>query len=388
MLRLLKLILQNPLSIFKLIYYWIHIISLKLNGKKTVVYNLHYSYFYDIFKDIYYELSAKYYVYFSYNTKNEELKKYLLSHPEVNYNKLIPNTISPFLPFDIFICAEITGPDFPIKILHTKNIQMYHGMGTYNLLSHIHVLKRFDIHFAMGKQHNDFFNRYLCNDKKKDYKIYTIGYPKTDRIFDSPSIYIKNKYTDKTKKSILYAPHWHEFSSIHKMGEDIITTLAKLPILLLIKPHNYLYKKYAASNWRERILSLCDKFQNVKFITEADTQIVYPISDMMITDPGTTVSLEFSLLKKPIVIYTNENWFTYKEDVIIERALYDTAFSFKNVEELAEIVKNLIKKDENLLQAIEKQKKEQEIIIKKYFYNPGTSTPKAVEAIEKELAKC
>ncbi|MDY6916062.1 MAG: hypothetical protein SVM86_07090, partial [Candidatus Cloacimonadota bacterium] len=164
MLRLLKLILQNPLSIFKLIYYWIHIISLKLKGEKTIVYNLHYSYFYDIFKDIYLQLSTKYYVYFSYNTKNEELKKYLLSQPEVTYKKLIPNTISPFIPFNLFICAEITGPDFPIKILNTKKIQMYHGMGTYNLLSHIHVLKRFDIHFAMGKQHNEFFNRFLCND--------------------------------------------------------------------------------------------------------------------------------------------------------------------------------------------------------------------------------
>lgn len=172
------------------------------------------------------------------------------------------------------------------------------------------------------------------------------------------------------------------------MGEEIITNLAKFPILLLIKPHNYLYKKYAAFNWRERILSLCDKFENVKFITEADTQIVYTISDMMITDPGTTVSLEFSLLKRPIVIYANENWFAYKEDVIIERALYDTAFSFKTVEELAKIIDNFIKKDENLLQAIEKQKEEQEIILEKYLYNPGNSTPKAIEAIEKELAKC
>jgi hypothetical protein len=373
----------------KIVYYWFQILKNKLKGKKSLVYNLHYDYFFDIFSPIYEELKGErnLAIYFAYRTQTKELYKYLSLDTGIPSKNLISNKISPFIPFDLFICAEITGPDFPINLFKTKKIQIYHGIGIHTLYDKKSVLRRFQIHFAIGINHNKFIIQELSSEKTK-YKIYNIGYPKTDRILQNPKENLKNQYTHKNRRTVLYAPHWHQYSSLHKFEEKIIEFLSKLPITLLVKPHNYLYTKYAKENWKKRLQFVCNKYSNVKFIREADTQIVYPLSDMMITDPGTTASFEFSLLQRPIVIFDDVRWFTNKNDINIEKEVYEISFRFKTLEDLKAILDNFLKKDDRFLQLVRKQKQEQENIVNTFLYNPGNATLKAVAAIEKELSKC
>lgn len=385
--RFLFLLLKNPLAICKLFFYYWIFLYYKLRNQKTIVYNLHHDYFYDIFYPIAKALKkeSKIKVFYSYPFDDKSLKKYLME--KCIKNRLISNLYSPFLPFDLFICAEITGPDFPINLFKTKKIQIYHGIGIHTLYDKKSVLRRFQIHFAIGINHNKFIIQELSSEKTK-YKIYNIGYPKTDRILQNPKENLKNQYTHKNRRTVLYAPHWHQYSSLHKFEEKIIEFLSKLPITLLVKPHNYLYTKYAKENWKKRLQFVCNKYSNVKFIREADTQIVYPLSDMMITDPGTTASFEFSLLQRPIVIFDDVRWFTNKNDINIEKEVYEISFRFKTLEDLKAILDNFLKKDDRFLQLVRKQKQEQENIVNTFLYNPGNATLKAVAAIEKELSKC
>jgi len=378
--RLFLTILLNPLNLFVILKYWGRLL---LNKNKTVVYNLHHDYFFDLFKDIYTALTNNGIdVYFSYNSENIGLKHYLKNCGLLS-ERIISNKISPFLPFDMFITAEVTGPDFPFRLLKTKTVQIYHGTGVYNLYEKKAVLSRFDVHFAVGPQFREFIEN-ECLGKNSKTAVYDIGYPKTDRVFQTADIELAKKYNPENKKAILFAPHWNEFGALHKFGETIIEELAKFDAVIIIKPHNYLYKKFSGDNWENRFKTISQKYLNIQFATEADTQIFYPFSDIMVTDTGTTAAFEFSLFEKPLIVFRNDEWFYEREHVEVEKSIVETALTFGEISELTEVIKQTIAPEENMT-TITKQQKLQKEMVQKFLYNPGKATGKAVEALLEEL---
>ena len=225
--RLLFLLLKKPIAIFKLVYYSWLFLYYKFTNQKTIVYNLHYDYFFDIFHPIYDELKKKknIKVYFSYLHDNLILKKYLLDN--CDKHQLISNKISPFLPFSLFICAEITGPDFPLNLLKTRKLQIYHGNGISGFHNKIDVLQRFDAHFALGPNFNYFFEAFFSDSYMPN--IYNVGYPKMDLLLTKTKNTEKRRehYHSKKRPTILYAPHWNPFGSLHYFQTKLIDELLK-----------------------------------------------------------------------------------------------------------------------------------------------------------------
>ncbi len=346
----------------------------KLNGYRTIVYNLHHDYFYEIFAPIYLELEKdpRIKIFFSYQQKNKNLLSYLKKKNEVK--RLIPNQVARFIYFDLFICPEVTGPDFPYSRLKTKTLEIYHGIGTYNLYQKKNVLNRFAIHFAIGPKFNEFIN-FAYQNKFPKPKVYDIGYPKLDELFNLK----KNDQQDF--QTILYAPHWDKFGSLHKFEEKILLTLAEFDMKILVKPHNYLYFEY--KNWEKRLENICAETENLILIKEANTQKLYPQADIMITDCGTTAPFEFSILQKPFLIYRNKKWFENNKNFIIEAELEKIAFSFEDLAEMQKIIEKI--RNGMLEHKITQQRGEQQKLVKKYLYNPGCATEKATTTIRKEL---
>ncbi len=382
--RLIRLLLSSPQELFRIIYYNIILLIAKIRGIKTIVYNLHHDYFFDIFESVYNLLKNEKNIrfYFSYKKENFQLYQYLRERTDLAL--VLPNTITPFINFDLFICPEIIGPDFPFSWLPTKTIQIYHGTGTYNLYEKIDVLNRFDIHFAIGPQFVKFIKfAYQKIDRKP--QIYKIGYPKLDILLqeDPLSKKLKKLYNLKDKKTILYAPHWNEFGSIHKFQEELILSVAKFDVNVLIKPHHYLYAEFKEANWKERLQNLADKHDNITVITRPNTQELYPLADILISDTGTTAALEFSLTEKPFLIYCNENWFKENKNTDIERGLNDISFCFNDLVKLKKISTAIINND--MKEDVQTQQLQQRELISKYLHNPGKATSKAVSAILKEL---
>ena len=374
-------ILKNPSLIIELIKHTLILLFYKVFGYKTIVYNLHETYFFDIFSTIYERLEnkPKTVVYFSYRQENEELLQYLKT--KVNSKKIISNHISPFLIFDLFICAEITGPDFPITFFPTKKVEIYHGTGTANLYNKKDVLNRFDAHFAIGTKFNEFI-KYAYAEKKNKPKIFNVGYPKLDVLVSEYNPILPYNL-DKTKPTLLYAPHWPKYSSLYKFQEEILSELAKFDANILIKPHNYLYTKSPEMNWQKRLREFADKHENVTFVLQPNTQELYPISDIMITDTGTTAALEFSVLLKPVVINYDANWFEINNFTDIEKDLCDLGFRFEDLSKLSSIIQNII--DGKYTKEISEQKKKQQEVVKEYLYPVGTATDRAIEALNKLL---
>jgi hypothetical protein len=382
--RLIYLIISNPFSLLILIKLWLVFAILKLKGLKTVVYNMHQDYFFDLFKDIYKELGKNgVEVYFSIPENSDQLKEYLLIEGLVPENHILSNEVSPFLPFNMFICAEVTGPDFPFKLFKkTKKIEIYHGTGVYNLYEKSDVLSRFDIHFAIGPQ----FREFLITAYEKfprEHRIYDVGYPKTDRVFNEPDMKLIRKYNPDKKTVILYAPHWNRLGSIHAFKEEIIELLASFDTQVLIKPHNYLYTEFPDTDWKKIFADLEMNHSNIRFVNEADTQLMYPFTDIMVTDTGTTAAFEFSLLHKPLAVYREDLWFNKKEHIEIEKAIVDTAFCFTSLKELKNVLNDLFSSEKN--SNVEDQKIKQKRMTQKYLYNIGNATETACKIILKEL---
>ena len=388
--RLIRLLKNNPLCILSIIFWNCKLIYHKTKGKKTIVYNIQYDYFYAIFEPLYRKLRHRpdIDVYFAYNDKNLVLRNYLTKF--IPFNKLISSQISPFVYFDLFITAEINGPDFPASIFATRKIQMYHGTGVYPLYKKIDVLKRFNIHFAVGPQFVKFIE-ILPHYKNNINKYEIIGYPKLDLILhpDQTEInQLKDQYEIRDQFIILYTPHWNPYGSLQKFGLDMIHEISQIPdVVILIKVHHFLFIRYKENNWQQKINSFCSNHPNVKMVSDPNTQKIFPLGDIMITDTGTTAAFEFSLMDKPVFIYCNNDWFDDEKnvDVEVERELIDMAVCFDEIKQICEFIKQLKNNDTAFMKEIQEQKLKQKQLINKYLFNPGSATEAALEIIEREL---
>lgn len=385
--RFAALIISNPFLLFYLIFKNLIFAFKRISGRKLIVYNMHHDYFFNTFESIYDELKkdSRTEVYFSYDYRNASLRKFLKVH--VPADRIIENRICPFLIFNLFITAEVTGPDMPFSLMPTKTMQIYHGIGTYNLFEKKQLLSRFDIHFAVGPQYMDFFKKAEISENKA-YKIYRIGYPKTDKIvnnsYKSEEIFKCNNIP-KGKPIVLYAPHWYEGASIHRFFDNLTEKLSELDITLLIRPHNYIFSKFTEKKFKERIEKAERNYENIIYIDDPDTQKTFNIADMIITDSHTTAFIEFALTGKPILMFYNEKWHKENPESQPEKDMAETGIKVYDATDCAQKVELIISNDGEISKITEKQYLLENRMIQKYFYNPGKATEKAVKTIKEEL---
>ena len=385
--RFLQMLFSNPLSIVQLCYYWLRIFILHMKKKKSVVFNFHHDYFVDIFYPIHKRIVANpgIEVFYSCDTKDETLVSALKAK---NLEKRkISNKISPFVAFDLFICSEITGPDFPFKFFRTRKLETYHGNGISGFHKKIDVIKKFDAHFAIGPKFNEFLNSIYANEKKPN--IYNVGYPKLDILLEKTeqTQELRKLYKLKKKPTILYAPHWNPYGSLHIFGTKIIEELVKYDINLLIKPHHYLYAKYPEGDWKNQLNKFAKKYEHVTLVTRPNTQELYPLADLMISDTGTSAPFEFCLLQKPLLVFANYTLFDEnpEEDNSEEKAILEASICFENLEDFSQMMKAFLNRDETFINEINSQKKRQRNLIDSLLYNPGKASQYAEQAILEEL---
>jgi len=386
--RLLYILIFHPFMLFVILFKNLIFIVEKIKGKKLIVYNMHHDYFFNTFESIYHKLEtiSEVKVYFSYDFGNNALKEHLSNF--VPKKRIIDNRISPFLVFNLFITAEITGPDMPFNGLKTKKLQMYHGIGNYNLWEKEALLKRFNIHFAVGPQYHAFFDAVTINSAN-GYQVYSVGYAKTDAIvndsYDNNAIC---EYYDipNTKPVVLFAPHWGTASCIHKCFEELMEKISSLDVTLLIKLHNFIFIKFPEANWHKKIKRICDNHSNVKFIEEPDTQKFYNIADILVTDSHTTALIEYSLTGKPIIMFKDETWFTgFNNGIQPETDMSKTGIEVKNPTECVTLIKKIIDNSHEIKALLSTQHTKEKELVNKYFFNIGNASHASVEAIMKEL---
>jgi hypothetical protein len=134
-----------------------------------------------------------------------------------------------------------------------------------------------------------------------------VGYPKVDCLVDGSLDRAAIQQAiglNPGRPTVLYAPTWSPHSSLHSIGEDVITALAALDVNVLVKLHDRSYDPAARGSggvdWRARLERL-RQVGHVFVASEADASPYLFVADVLVTDHS-SVGFEFMLLDRPVVV--------------------------------------------------------------------------------------
>jgi hypothetical protein len=374
---------------------------LKDRGHRTIAFGFAFDYMLDTFDPVYRELlrDERIIVYFACSASKPELRAALLER--YDQPLIVDDRLLSLLPLDAFISAELCPSSMPLRS-STRTIQMYHGTGVGFLSNFMPWLEAFDAHLAPGPQFVELIEREI-RPKKPRVNVYPIGFPKTDSLVTgtegaggvggvgrtSVSKELRTKYVRQGMKTILYAPHFSPFGSLKHHGETMISTLASTGAHLLVKVHGYgLQARQPVDSHVEFFRSL-ERLErqgsNISIVSHSNTQDLYPLADVVITDAMSSVAAESCLCQRPLVAYR-----LCDEDPIVgrrcvEKELEDLAFSFSNPEQAHRLVTRLLSPDDATQKLLEQQRNQQKLFVSRHFFNPGNATRSAVDAIRAEL---
>ncbi|CAG1023461.1 Teichoic acid poly(glycerol phosphate) polymerase [Patescibacteria group bacterium] len=311
------------------------------------------------------------------------LEQYGVSKKRIIFSKITSHIRS----CDLFLSP--TAWSYGIPRGDIPKIQIFHTLGSKSLLD-LDKLLQFNAIFLTGPQIHDqlslnFLKKYA---QARKIKIFDIGYPKSDALINKS--YNRDEIMrllsiNPAKPTIIYAPNWEVTASLHKMGNEIIQTLAKMDINLLVKLHHSSYHnpenifKTGGIDWKKKMEQYSKMYPNVVHIFDFNSNPYLFVSDIMITDAG-GVGFEYVLLNKPIIY--------------IDVPEYFDQYGREGIDFWGRSAGNIIKKPEELPETIKKNLSNPEEysdnrkeLINKLIYNPGNAANKAAEAVLQLLAK-
>ena len=211
---------------------------------------------------------------------------------------------------DIFISAQIVdiGPKkaFKINIFHNQPVK--HEIYPKDKFINFHA------HFVLGRLTLQMIRETIVQNKldKSDYRIFSIGYPKSDRLirgeYDRDSI-LSEMGLDPRRPTILYSPSWDEGMSLRTRGEAIIDQVLSMNVNLIVKlhpvsftprSHEFFYSFTGGVEWEKRLsrYTAHNNFRNI--VSFGNINPLLAASDVMITDIS-SVAYEFIVLDKPVI---------------------------------------------------------------------------------------
>lgn len=301
--------------------------------------------------------------------------------------KLIWHQIAEIRKFDLCIC-----PGFFFKPQKTAvKVQIFHSAGIDNYSVSPKAL-RFDKLFVLGPY---MYDKFISTGtlSENDSRLEKIGMPKIDCLrdgsLDASAIRAKLDI-ENDLPTVLYAPTRSTISgtSLEHAGVEIIETISKMDVNFLIKLHDRNYRMWRKKNlidWSKRLDEM--KTPNMRIITDYDICPAFYISDLLVSDIS-SVTYEYCTLDRPMIFYhVNQmveriekkecgRWGNETSDLLAwGRDCGQVAY---NVPEMKEAIEyGLAHPGEKSATRIE--------FAKKFFYNLGCATDKAIEKIYESL---
>jgi hypothetical protein len=134
-----------------------------------------------------------------------------------------------------------------------------------------------------------------------------IGYPKVDCLVDG-SLDREQIATalglDRSRPTVIYAPTWSPYSSLHLMGEAILRILSGLDVNVIVKLHDRSFDAAARASggidWRQHLRRIT-RGGRVHVVDGADVSPYLFVADALITDHS-SVGFEYMLLDRPLIV--------------------------------------------------------------------------------------
>jgi hypothetical protein len=285
--------------------------------------------------------------------------------------------------YDMCICPSF----FYEKKNSDVKVQIFHGCSLKNRAVHKKALE-YDKLFLVGPYMRQKFIE-TWKLPEDDRRFENIGMPKLDAFFDGSL----NRYAiakklnlDPNLPTVIYAPTRTSVtsSSLQMYGRQIIASVSEMPVNFLVKLHDRAYKQ-----WKPRMkqdwAKILDEYRDhprLRAVYDYDIVPYLFISDLLISDISSVVN-EFSLLDRPMVLIDVPRLISHHKKMELKRGLDSS-----DLEDWGQSAGYLVKDMDRLTNAVthclehpeEKQETRQEFT-RRFFFNPGHATSRAVEKI-------
>ena len=290
----------------------------------------------------------------------------LLSEPEAQRLKA-----------DLYLCPD--GSRYG-KLCHCR-VLLFHGV-SFKGRSLCERARWFHQVFLVGPyQRRQFVEQGIFEEH--DPRLAAIGMPKLDRLVRGEID--RSKVREQLRVAaastcVLYAPTWSDQSSLVTIGEELISTLAAEPDLhLLVKLHDHHRNpRRSTVDWSARAAAW--KSERVTLVDDIDVTPALSAADILITD-ASSVSQEFCLLDRPILfaqvpgLYESER---YRDSADLKTWGQRAGLTFETVSQALDALRRSLEHPQEL--ASIRQQVSQDL-----FYNPGSATEHALEALYRQL---
>ncbi len=235
-------------------------------------------------------------------------------------NIQVPIHFVPYIKnFNFFVTPHFYSP---IKNPE-KSILIQHNLPVKYIFPPKKFIKNSRIQFITGNLHlTQFLDSLIHYDISEEYfKIYNVGFPKTDELFNSSlnrDNILKKRNLDVSKKTILYAPSWDEGLSLKTFRGDIIDSLIKFnqDYNVIIRPHPILFTDSRSPDhslytggvdWCKEFFNKINE-HNVYLSRDSNSNWDIVCADLLISDVS-SISWDFLIMGKPVLLYSAEKFF-------------------------------------------------------------------------------
>lgn len=229
--------------------------------------------------------------------------------PLVPEGRFVTHTDVEWRRFDLYVNGD---PWAAARLRRcARRINFFHGVaGKYDLDQPAGLPLGFEYYDHVAFINRDRMQRYLAAGIVTPRQAVLIGYPKLDRL-------VNGSYNrDEVRRSLglaprrpaaLYAPTYSEASSLHLAGEEIVGSLVRAGLNVMVKLHDRSLDPDPRYNggidWRARFTSLQrQQPDRVRFVETGDASPLLAAADLMVTDHS-SIGFEYLVLDRPLLVF-------------------------------------------------------------------------------------
>jgi hypothetical protein len=213
-----------------------------------------------------------------------------------------------WMKFDLYVNTDFWNMTWLPR--RTRRVHLFHGVaGKYGLDAPTRIapiVSAFDrLLFPNGDRLRRYAEAGLVDEDAPQAAL--VGYPKVDCLVDGSLDRRRIERAlgiDEGRPTVLYAPTWSPYSSLNRMGKDIIAVLARMDVNVVVKLHDRSYdgatRASGGIDWRQELADFC-RDRHAHLAEEADASPYLYAADALVTDHS-SVGFEYMLLDRPVVV--------------------------------------------------------------------------------------
>jgi CDP-glycerol glycerophosphotransferase len=213
-----------------------------------------------------------------------------------------------WMKFDAYVNTDFWNMTWLPR--RTRRMHLFHGVaGKYGLDAPTRIAPVVSVFDRILFANRDRMERYIQAGlvDPSSGQAALVGYPKVDCLVDGT---LNRRAIERAigvnpdRPTVLYAPTWSPYSSLNRMGRQIVEALARMPVNVVVKLHDRSYDQTARASggvdWRKELEPLSAR-HGVRIAAGADASPYLFVSDALVTDHS-SIGFEYMLLDRPIVV--------------------------------------------------------------------------------------